>query len=291
MKGSAQFLLDIMDVEPKHNWLVVPFSMSPEQGYFIKDKKEEMFLSSSTTMNVGIIRDLFPHCIEAQKILNTDREFGEKLAEALEKIPPYQIGQDGLLQVWIEDWKRGNQGHNMSANFGFFPGNSITLRGNPEIAAAIKKWLEPRNGNMGWPTAWDICDWARLENGEKLDTVIRNFFLETKDRGIGNNLHNTRYNQSDANYGFTAGIAECLLQSHAEEISLLPALPPSWKNGSAGGLRARGGFEVNISWKDGKLVVCEIKSLLGKPCIVRYGDKTKTYTIPAGESISISSEL
>ena len=291
MKGSAQFLLDIMDVEPKHHWLVVPFSMSPEQGYFGKDKKEEMFLSSSTTMDVGIIQDLFPHCIEAQKILNTDHEFGEKLAQALEKIPPYQIGEDGLLQVWIEDWKRGNEGHNMSANFGFFPGNSITLRKNPEIAAAIKKWLEPRNGNMGWPTAWDICDWARLENGEKLDTVLRNFFLETKERGIGNNLHNTRFNQSDANYGFTAGIAECLLQSHAGEISLLPALPPSWKNGSVSGLRARGGFEVNISWKDGKLETCDIKSLLGKPCIVRYGNKIKTYEIHAGERISTTSEL
>jgi alpha-L-fucosidase 2 len=291
MKASAEFLLDIMDVEPKHKWLVVPFSMSPEQGYFVKDRKEEMFLSSSTTMDVGIIKDLFSHCIEAQKILNTDKEFGEKLDEALKKIPPYQIGEDGLLQVWIEDWKRGNEGHNMSANFGFFPGNSITLRGNPEIAGAIQKWLEPRNGNMGWPTAWDICDWARLENGEKADTVIRNFFLETRGRGIGNNLHNTRFNQSDANYGFTAGVAECLLQSHAGEISLLPALPPSWKNGSVSGLRARGGFEVSISWKEGKLETFEIKSLLGKPCVVRYGDKTKKYDIPAGDMIGITREL
>ena len=291
MKGSAQFLLAIMDVEPKHNWLVVPFSVSPEQGYFIDDNEEEMFLSSSTTMNVGIVKGLFSHCIAAQKILNKDQEFGEKLSEALEKIPPYQIGEDGLLQVWIEDWKRGNEGHNMSANFGFFPGNSITLRGNPEIAAAIQKWLEPRNGNMGWPTAWDICDWARLENGEKADTVIRNFFLETRGRGIGNNLHNTRFNQSDANYGFTAGVAECLLQSHAGEISLLPALPPSWKNGTVTGLRARGGFEVNIRWKDGKLETCDIKSLLGKPCIVRYADKTKAYEIHAGEMITITSEL
>ena len=313
MKGSAQFLMDIMRIEPKHHWLVVPFSMSPEQGYFVDDNKEEMFLSSSTTMNVGIIRDLFPHCIEAEKILNTDQEFGKKLAEALEKIPPYQIGKNGLLQVWIEDWKRGNEGHNMSANFGFFPGNSITLRGNPKIAAAIKKWLEPRQVRTSWTSAWDICDWARLEDGVKVDTVIRDFFLTPTPRqfgnrtpgtnarpemlarmmrfGIGNNLQNSSSNQSDANFGFTAGVAECLLQSHAGEISLLPALPASWKDGSVTGLKARGGFEIDMEWKDGKLTKSKIKSLLGNPCVVRYGEKTKTYDIPAGNSIQITGEL
>jgi alpha-L-fucosidase 2 len=319
MKGSAQFLLDIMDVEPKHNWLVVPFSVSPEQGYFVDDNEEEMFLSSSTTMNAGIIRDLFPNCIEAQKILNTDQDLGQELADALEKIPPYQIGEDSLLQVWIEDWKRGNEGHNMSANFGFFPGNSITLRGNPEIAAAIQKWLEPRQTRTGWGSAWDICDWARLENGEKVDTVIRDFFRIPGPGqrrfpgqegnavpganarppipagmfrfGIGNNLHNTSSNQSDANFGFTAGIAECLLQSHAGEISLLPALPSSWEKGSVTGFRARGGFEVDISWENGKLTKSKITSLLGNPCVVRFGEKVKTYDIPAGSSIQITDEI
>jgi len=292
MKGSAQFLLDIMDYEPKHNWLVVPFSMSPEQGYFLEGSEEEMFLSSSTTMNVGIIRDLFPHCIEAQKILNTDQEFGKELAEALEKIPPYQIGKDGLLQVWIEDWKRGTEGHNMSANFGFYPGNSITVRGNPDIAAAIRNWLEPRRVGSGWTSAWDICDWARLEDGARVDTVIQQFFQAGSSRGgLGNNLHNTGSNQSDANFGFTAGVAECLIQSHAGEISLLPALPSSWKNGSATGLRARGGFEVSMEWKDGVLTSSEITSLLGNPCVVRYGGKTKTYDIPAGRSMKITGEL
>jgi alpha-L-fucosidase 2 len=318
MKGSAQFLMDIMDFEPKHNRLVVPFSMSPEQGYFIDDNREEMFLSSSTTMNIGIIRDLFPHCIEAEKILNTDQEFGGKLSAALEKIPPYQIGKDSLLQVWIEDWKRGPEGHNMSANFGFFPGNSITLRGNPEIAAAIKKWLEPRQARTDWTYAWDICDWARLENGEKAEKVIRNYFINTPlpggfprpggkttagsnatppiafrmmRFGIGNNLHNQGNNQSDVNFGFTAAIAECLIQSHAGEISLLPALPPSWQNGSVSGLKARGGFEVSIQWKDGKLLNAEIKSLHGKPCVVRYGDKIKTYDISTGSSVQIKGEI
>ena len=302
LKGSAQFLMDIMTIEPKHNYLVIPFSMSPEQGFFVKEGAEEAFLASSTTMNIGMIRDLFPHCIEAGKILNVDQEFGTKLAEALEKIPPYQIGKDGLLQVWIEDWIRGNEGHNMSANFGFYPGNSITLRGNPEIAAAIQKWLEPRRAMLGWTSAWDICDWARLENGVRVDSTINQFFRVSMPGGgtgnnfmprfgIGNNLHNPGSNQSDANFGFTAGVAESLLQSHTGEISLLPALPVSWKEGSVTGLRARGGFEVNMSWENGKLTTGEIKSLLGNPCVVRYGENTRTYNIPKGKSIRISGEL
>jgi alpha-L-fucosidase 2 len=289
LKGSAQFLMDIMTIEPKHKWLVVPFSMSPELGYFTSDKAPEAFLSSTTTMNLGMIRDLFPHIIEAEKILNIDQEFGVKLADAMKKIPPYQIGKDGLLQVWIEDWKRGNEGHNMSANFGFYPGNSITLRGNPEIASAIEKWLNPRVARLGWNSAWDICDWARLENGARVDSTIKNFFLTRSVRGgLANNLHNPGSNQSDANYGYTAGVAEALIQSHAGEISLLPALPPSWKDGSVTGLKARGGFEVNIEWKDGKLTKCLIKSLLGNPCVVRFNGKTINYNVTKGESITIA---
>ncbi|HOU00878.1 MAG: glycoside hydrolase family 95 protein [Bacteroidales bacterium] len=302
MKGAAQFLTDIMTYEPKYNYLVIPFSMSPEQGFFVREGAEEAFLAPSTTMNIGMIKDLFPHCIEAAKILNVDKEFSDMLEKALDQIPPYMIGKDGLLQVWLEDWIRGNEGHNMSANFGFFPGNSITLRKDPEIAAAIQKWLEPRVSRLGWPSAWDICDWARLENGIRADTAIRQFFRVPPIRrdipgtqmprgGIGNNLHNPSSNQSDANFGFTAGVAECLLQSHAGEISLLPALPVSWKNGSVTGLKARGGFEINISWENGKLKACDIKSLLGNPFTVRYGEKTKTFKLPLGNSIRINEEL
>jgi len=287
MKGSAQFLMDLMVEHPKYKWLVIPFSMSPEQGFFTSPGSEECFLSSSTTMDIGIIRELFPHCIEAAKILNVDKEFGNELEEALKIIPPYQIGKDGWLQVWLEDWQRGREGHCISANFAFYPGSSITLRGEPQLANAIRKWLEPRRGNGGWIFAWDICDWARLENKAKTDTLIRRF----EGGRLGLNLHNQGSNQSDANFGFTAAVAECLLQSHAGEINLLPALPNSWTNGSVTGLKARGGFEVNISWENEKLTLCEIKSILGKPCIIRYGEKVKTYNIQAGNSIRITREL
>lgn len=286
MKGSAQFLMDVMVEEPKHHWLVIPFSMSPEHGYF-DSKGKEAFLSPSTTMDIGIIRELFPHCIEASKILNIDADFSAKLETALKKIPPYQIGKNGTVQEWIEDWKTGPEGHNVSSYFPFYPGSSITLRGEPEFAAAYKKLLEPRHGRGGFPLVWDIAMWARLENGAKTDTMI-NAFMRS---GLAPNLHNSGSNQSDANYGYTAAVAECLLQSHAGEISLLPALPTNWSNGSVKGLRARGGFEVSIDWKDGKLQQSEIKSLLGNPCVVRYGNKTKSYNIPIGTTIKISGSL
>jgi alpha-L-fucosidase 2 len=287
MKGSAQFLMDLMVEHPKYKWLVIPFSMSPEQGYFTAPGTEECFLSSSTTMDIGIIRELFPHCIEAEEILNVDKKFGNELKEALKKIPPYQIGKNGWLQVWLEDWERGKEGHNISANFAFYPGSSITLRGEPQLANAIRKWLEPKRGSGGWIFSWDICDWARLEDKAKTDTLIKRF----EGGALAPNLHNIGNNQSDANFGFTAAVAECLIQSHTGEINLLPALSNSWVNGSVTGLRARGGFEVSISWKNGKLAVCEIKSTLGKPCIVRYGEKTKTYNIQAGNSIRIDGEI
>ena len=287
MKGSAQFLMDLMVIHPKYKWLVIPVSMSPEQGFFTSPGSEECFLTSSTTMDIGLTRELFPHCIEAEKILNTDKKFGNGLEEALKKIPPYQIGKDGWLQVWLEDWQRGKEGHCISANFAFFPGSSITLRGTPKLADAIRKWLEPRRGNSGWIFSWDICDWARLQNKAKTDTLIKRF----EGGRLAPNLHNVGNNQSDANFGFTAAVAECLIQSHTGELELLPALPNSWTKGSVTGLKARGGFEVSMNWDNGKLSTCEINSLLGNPCIVRYGYKTKAFNLKAGESIRIKGEF
>ena len=296
LKGSAEFIMDILEVNPNYGYLTIPFSMSPEQGYFIEGNPVEQVIAPSTTMDNALIRDLFPHVIEAAGILGVDSDFSAELASALEQIPPYEIGANGMLQGWIEDWTRGREGHCWSGNFGFFPGNSITLRGTPELAEGIRKWLEPRVNQIGtgWTSIIDFCLWARLEDGEKTDEILKKMLMYTNSRragGVGNNLQNSSSNQSDFNYGLTAGIAECLLQSHAGEISILPALPVSWKEGSVSGLKARGDYEININWADGKLVSCEIKSNLGKPFTVRYGELTKEFELEAGKSVVLDANL
>jgi alpha-L-fucosidase 2 len=234
-------------------------------------------------MDLALIRGLFSHCIEAGRILGIDDDFREKLAKLaniLTRLPPYQVNNRGYLQEWIEDWTPGAEGHNVSHNFPIFPGNTITLRGHPELAAAINKWMETRQARGGWIIAWDAGVWARLERGEKVEqwlrTLMRNSFAE--------NLHNSRNNQSDANFGFTAAIAEALLQSHAGEISLLPALPPSWPEGSVRGLRARGNFEVDITWRGGKLTDADIRSPSGGSTRLRYGSVTREISLGKGES-------
>ncbi len=225
MRGAAQFLSELLVEYPKNHWLVTPFSMSPEHR-FQDPNGNPAALSPAPTMDVAIMHEIFSHCIEAEKILNADEAFGAKLADQLKRLPPYRINSRGTVQEWIEDWAPGNEGHNLSANFPFFPGSSITLRGNPDLAAAVDKWMQNRRPGGGWQPAWDMCVWARLERGDKVEQSVRGLV-----RGVNDNLANRGSNQSDANFGMTAAVAEALLQSHAGEISLLPALPPSWGTG------------------------------------------------------------
>jgi len=235
-------------------------------------------------MDIAQIRELFGHCIEAERVLGTDKEFGSRLAATLPKLPPYRINSHGYLQEWIEDWAGGPEGHNVSPNFPFFPGNTITLRGNPELADAINKWMETRQPRGGWITAWDTAVWARLKRGEKVEQWLGVLMKSS----LADNLQNSRNNLSDANFGLTAAIAEALLQSHAGEISLLPALPPDWSSGSVRGLRARGGFEVNISWRDGKLADATIRSLNGGAAKLRYGSTMRELNLAKGESYHVT---
>ncbi len=278
MRGAAQFLLELLVEEPKHHWLVTPFSMSPEHT-FVDQNGNTASLSPGPTMDIAQIRELFGHCIEAERILGTDKSFGDRLAAVLPKLPPYRINSRGYLQEWIEDWAGGPEGHNVSPNFPFFPGSTITLRGNPELAGAINKWMETRQARGGWITAWDTAVWARLERGEKVEKWLGALMRNS----LADNLQNRGANQSDANYGLTAAVAEALLQSHSGEISLLPALPPSWSSGSIRGLRARGGYEVDIAWRDGKLTEAILRSLNGSPAKLRYGQVTREVKLGKNE--------
>ncbi len=286
MKGSAQFLLELLVEDPKHHWLVTPFSMSPEHGYY--DSKGQLaFLSPAPTMDVALIRELFPHCIEASKLIGMDEEFRARLEAALTRIPPYRINRSGFLQEWVEDWEPGNQGHNVSPDFPFYPGSSITLRGNPELARAIGNWMETRSPRGGWPTAWDLAMWTRLERGDKVAACMRAIVRNS----LASDLHNAGSNQSDCNFGYTAGVAEALLQSHVGEISLLPALPTDWTDGSVTGLRARGGLEVSMQWKAERLVSAQIRGITPGPWRVRSGGKTVTVPLQAGQALKLNGDL
>ena len=148
-------------------------------------------------MDLALIRELFTHCIEAERILGVDGDYGVKLGEAMKKLPPYRIGSNGFVEEWIEDWTPGPEGHNVSPLYPFFPGNDITLRGNPDLAAAYQKWMEAHATPNGFQLAWSVAMWARLEHGDKAGALIRRFI----SRSPADNLHNRGGNQSDASFG------------------------------------------------------------------------------------------
>jgi alpha-L-fucosidase 2 len=230
--------------------------------------KKTGYVSPAPTMDVGIMRELFPYMIEFSKILGVDTDFRAQIQNALDRLPPYKVNSLGNLQEWVEDFENGPGGHNFSANFPFFPGKSIQLRRESDtpLVEATKHWMDGRRIGGGFPASWDICMWSRLERGDKTAPLIT-----AGARGVANNLHRDgRNNQIDATFGYTAGIAESLLQSHSDEIVLLPALAETWPTGSITGLRARGGYTVDMKWENGKLISAEISNPDGGTCNVRY---------------------
>lgn len=269
LREAALFFTDYL-FENRDGYLVTGPSVSPENTYRLENG-EQGSICIGPTMDSEIIYELFSDVIEASRILEVDSEFASELKEMRKKLPPLKVGKYGQICEWAVDYDEVEPGHrHVSQLFSLYPGNQISPVRTPELAAAARATLERRlangGGHTGWSRAWMINFWARLLDGEKAGENIRLLLSRSTNPNM---LDSHPPFQIDGNFGGTAGIAECILQSQNDEIYLLPALPPEWKSGHASGLMARGGFEVSLSWDDGQITGGEILSLAGTTCTVR----------------------
>ncbi|WP_058306228.1 glycoside hydrolase family 95 protein [Gracilibacillus massiliensis] len=288
LKEAALFFVDFL-IENEEGLLITTPSVSPENTYILPNG-EKGTLCEGPSMDSQIIFALFTSCIEASEILDIDQTFREQLLELRDKLPKPKIGKHGQIQEWLEDYDEEEPGHrHISHLFALYPGKQMSPNHTPELTEAAKVTLERRlqsgGGHTGWSRAWIINMWARLQEGE---LAYQNILELLKSSTLPNLFDNHPPFQIDGNFGGTAGIAELLLQSHNGELHLLPALPKQWTTGKVTGLKARGGFEVDLSWDKGELKEAVIHSLEGEKCVVLYNNERKEFETIAGQTYPLT---
>jgi alpha-L-fucosidase 2 len=292
MREASLFFLDYLTEDPETGLLVSGPSSSPE-NVFITPEGERADVGMGNAMDQQIIWDLFTNLLEAAEALGeSEDEVVAQARMARDRLQGPMIGPDGRLMEWSRPFGEAEPGHrHMSHLFGLHPGRQFTMEGTPEIVEAIRKSLAYRlengGGHTGWSRAWIINFFARLREAETAHHHLRELLLKSTHPNL---FDNHPPFQIDGNFGGTAGMAEMLIQSHGGEIHLLPSLPPAWAQGSVRGLRAQGGFEVAIRWRDGVLEEAELFSTLGNEATVRYGDHRVLCSEPAGSRFLFANE-
>lgn len=301
MKGAARFIMDFLVEAPAGTAyagkLVTNPSYSPENAFVLPNGEHSVF-TYGATMDLEIIHNLLTNCIDACNILKTDAAFRKECEATLKRIPEIRISEKtGRILEWAEDYKEVEPHHRHTSHlFGLHPGNQITVVGTPELAEAARKTLTARgDGGTGWGLAWKINMWNRLHDG---DHAFKLLAVLLADKTLPNLFDDHPPFQIDGNFGATAAIAEMLVQSHLKkkngsfEIHLLPSLPSAMaKTGSVKGIRARGGFTVDLAWEKGQLTEAKIYSDLGGEPNLRTGNLQKTYKMKKGESITVDARL
>lgn len=275
LKECADFCCDYLWQKPDGTMTAAP-STSPEHGP----------VDEGTTFTHAVVREVLSEAIAAATILDIDHDDTFIWSNVLASLAPYQVGRYGQLQEWSRDIDDPDDHHrHVNHLFGLHPGSSISALSTPDLAEAARVVLEHRgDGATGWSMGWKLNQWARLHDGNHSYMLFQNLLKE----GTADNLWDMHPPfQIDGNFGGTAGIAEMLVQSHDQCIQLLPALPDAWTDGSVKGLRARGGFTVDITWAGGQLVQAVITSQAGQPCSVLYGLDMIDFKTSAGKSYTV----
>ena len=301
IKEAALFYLDHLVEYPGRGYLVSGPETSPENHFVSpQDGKTLVGISMGTTMSRAIIYELFSNCIKASEILGIDDDLRKDFIKSRNKLSPYQIGKQGQLQEWLEDFDEDDLGHrHVSHLYPVYPGSEITKNKTPTLFEAARKSIQIRLANgsgwTGWSRAWMICLAARFQDSELARQQLESMIAQTTYYNLFDthprNAGNTSCFQIDGNMGAVAGISEMLMQSHDGFIDLLPAKPDNWQTGHIKGLIAKGGFKVDLTWKLGTLESVRIESQLGGKCKLKFKDKMTELDARKGEVFTFGADL